>query len=427
LGDLERIIEAMNKALAYWFEVVLWKRILIALILGGIVGALVGESIVSISWIGVLFVRLIKMLIVPLVFVTLVSGVVSMRDPRRLGSIGGRSIILYLGTTLAAIAIGLALAVIVRPGVGIDLSSASPAEYQAPIDLKERLISIVPENPFAAFAQADLLAIIFFALLTGAGLLMIGEKGRPLADNFDAATELMLRITGLVMEVAPLGVFALVAVVMGTTGPQTFVYLFLLSIVVLVGCALQIFVTQVLLVKLLARLPILPFLRGVREAQLVAFSTSSSAATLPVSLSAAEHNLGIKPAVASSVLPLGATINMDGTALYVGVVTVFSAQAFGIPLDFSDYVLIGLTTTLVSVGTASVPSASLFLLAAVIESVGMSPAQTALVVGFILPFDRVLDMTRTAVNVTGDLCVATIVARWEGEIDTDVYKARPVE
>lgn len=417
----------MNKALAYWFEVVLWKRILIALILGGIVGALVGESIVSISWIGVLFVRLIKMLIVPLVFVTLVSGVVSMRDPRRLGSIGGRSIILYLGTTLAAIAIGLALAVIVRPGVGIDLSSASPAEYQAPIDLKERLISIVPENPFAAFAQADLLAIIFFALLTGAGLLMIGEKGRPLADNFDAATELMLRITGLVMEVAPLGVFALVAVVMGTTGPQTFVYLFLLSIVVLVGCALQIFVTQVLLVKLLARLPILPFLRGVREAQLVAFSTSSSAATLPVSLSAAEHNLGIKPAVASSVLPLGATINMDGTALYVGVVTVFSAQAFGIPLDFSDYVLIGLTTTLVSVGTASVPSASLFLLAAVIESVGMSPAQTALVVGFILPFDRVLDMTRTAVNVTGDLCVATIVARWEGEIDTDVYKARPVE
>lgn len=293
--------------------------------------------------------------------------------------------------------------------------------------MKERLISIVPENPFAAFAQADLLAIIFFALLTGAGLLMIGEKGRPLADNFDAATELMLRITGLVMEVAPLGVFALVAVVMGTTGPQTFVYLFLLSIVVLVGCALQIFVTQVLLVKLLARLPILPFLRGVREAQLVAFSTSSSAATLPVSLSAAEHNLGIKPAVASSVLPLGATINMDGTALYVGVVTVFSAQAFGIPLDFSDYVLIGLTTTLVSVGTASVPSASLFLLAAVIESVGMSPAQTALVVGFILPFDRVLDMTRTAVNVTGDLCVATIVARWEGEIDTDVYKARPVE
>ncbi|KCZ87956.1 dicarboxylate/amino acid:cation symporter [Hyphomonas johnsonii] len=417
----------MNKALAFWFEMVLWKRILIALVLGGVVGALVGDSIVNISWVGALFVRLIKMLIVPLVFVTLVSGVVSMHDPKRLGSIGGRAIILYLGTTLAAIAIGLVLAVIVRPGVGIDLSSASPAEFQAPIDLKDRLLSIVPVNPFAAFAQADLLAIIFFALLTGAGLLMIGEKGRPLAANFESATELMLKMTGLVMEFAPFGVFALVAVVMGTTGPQTFVYLFLLSIVVLVGCALQVFVTQVLLLKLLARLPVLPFLRGVREAQLVAFSTSSSSATLPASLSAAEHNLGIKPAVASSVLPLGATINMDGTALYVGVVTIFSTQAFGIPLDFSDYVLIGLTTTLVSVGTASVPSASLFLLAAVLESVGMSPAQTALVVGFILPFDRVLDMTRTVVNVTGDLCVATIVARWEGEIDTDIYKARPVE
>ena len=171
----------------------------------------------------------------------------------------------------------------------------------------------------------------------------------------------------------------------------------------------------------------MPFLRGVREAQLVAFSTSSSSATLPASLSAAEHNLGIQPAVASSVLPLGATINMDGTALYVCVVTIFAAQAFGIPLDMSDYLLIGLTTTLVSVGTASVPSASLFLLAAVLDTIGMSPEQTALVVGFILPFDRILDMTRTVVNITGDLSVATVVARWEKEIDEDVYVAAPTE
>ncbi|MBR9808416.1 MAG: dicarboxylate/amino acid:cation symporter [Alphaproteobacteria bacterium] len=417
----------MGKAISFWFDMVLWKRILIALVLGALVGGLVGESIQGIAWIGELFVRLIKMLIVPLVFVTLVSGVVSMHDPKRLGSIGGRAIALYMITTVAAITIGLVLAVLIHPGAGIDLSGAAPAELQEPIALKERLLAIVPVNPFEAFAQADLLAIIFFALLTGTGLLLIGDKGEILADAFQAGSDLMLSITGIVMEFAPFGVFALIAVVMGTNGPQTFIYLFFLALVVVLGCALQIALTQAFLVKFLARLPVMPFMRGAREAQLVAFSTSSSSATLPATLSAAEHNLGIQPAVASSVLPLGATINMDGTALYVGVVTIFAAQAFGIPLDLSDYFLIGLTTTLVSVGTASVPSASLFLLAAVLETIGMSPEQTALVVGFILPFDRILDMTRTVVNITGDLSVATVVAKWEKEIDEDVYRAAPTE
>lgn len=417
----------MSRALSFWIGIVLWKRILLALVLGAIIGGVVGESIEGIAWVGELFIRLIKMLIVPLVFVTLVSGVVSMHDPRRLGSIGGRAILLYLVTTIAAIMIGLVLAVIVEPGTGIDLRGATPIELQAPIALKDRLLAIVPVNPFAAFAQADLLAIIFFALLTGTGLLLIGDRGTPLADAFQSGSDLMLKITGLVMEFAPFGVFALIAVVMGTNGPKTFVYLFFLALVVVLGCVLQIVLTQAVLVKLLARLPVLPFLRGVREAQLVAFSTSSSSATLPASLSVAEHNLGIQPAVASSVLPLGATINMDGTALYVCVVTIFAAQAFGIPLEFSDYLLIGLTTTLVSIGTASVPSASLFLLAAVLDTIGMSPEQTALVVGFILPFDRILDMTRTVVNITGDLSVATVVAKWEKEIDEDLYKAAPTE
>ena len=417
----------MSKALSFWVGIVLWKRILLALVLGAALGGVVGESIEGIAWVGDLFIRLIKMLIVPLVFVTLVSGVVSMHDPRRLGSIGGRAILLYLVTTIAAIMIGLVLAVIVEPGTGVDLRGAAPIKLQAPIALKDRLLAIVPVNPFEAFAQADLLAIIFFALLTGTGLLLIGDRGTPLADAFQSGSDLMLKITGLVMEFAPFGVFALIAVVMGTNGPKTFVYLFFLALVVVLGCFLQIVLTQAVLVKLFARLPVLPFLRGVREAQLVAFSTSSSSATLPASLSVAEHNLGIQPAVASSVLPLGATINMDGTALYVCVVTIFAAQAFGIPLELSDYLLIGLTTTLVSVGTASVPSASLFLLAAVLDTIGMSPEQTALVVGFILPFDRILDMTRTVVNVTGDLSVATVVAKWEAELDEDLYKSAPTE
>ena len=285
----------------------------------------------------------------------------------------------------------------------------------------------MPENPFAAFASGDVLAVIFFAALVGAGLLLAGERARPLVAVFDAAAETMLKVTGLVMEFAPFGVFALVAWVMGTGGPETFVSVFLLAVSVYVGCALHILIAHGVIVRFAARLPLAPFFRGVREAQLVAYSTSSSSATLPATLSAAEHNLGIKPPVASSVLPLGATINMDGTALYVALITLFAAQVFGIDLQLVDYLIIGVVTTLVSVGTASVPSASLFLLAAVLEVIGMTPEQTALIVGFILPFDRILDMMRTVVNITGDLAVATTVARWEDEIDEEVYLARPVE
>ncbi len=410
-----------------WFEIVLWKRILGALILGGIVGYFIGDQAESIKWIGDIFVRLIRMLIVPLVFVTLVSGVTAIQEPKRLGTIGGRAIVLYLGTTAAAIVVGLIMAIILQPGVGIDLAGATPNPVGEPIPLSERLVAIIPENPFAAFADGNILAIIFFAVMTGVGITLGGEQTKPLGTVFDAGSELMLRITAMVMEVAPFGVFALVAWVMGTVGPATFINVFLLAVGVYVGCFIHMALVQAGMVKVLARLPMRRFFQGVREPQLVAYSTSSSSATLPASLSAADNNLGIKPPVASSVLPLGATINMDGTALYVAMISVFAAQAFGIPLDLFDYLVIGVTTVLVSVGTASVPSASLFLMAAVLESIGMQPAQIAMVVGFILPFDRILDMMRTVTNVTGDLAVATTVAHWEGEIDRDVFLAPPTE
>ena len=410
-----------------WFGIVLWKRILAALVLGGIFGLLVGDQAESIKWIGDIFVRLIRMLIVPLVFVTLVSGVTAIQDPKRLGSIGGRAIGLYLATTASAIVIGLIMAVVLQPGAGIDLSGAAPTTIGEPIPLTERLVAIIPQNPFAAFADGNILAIIFFAVLTGVGITLGGEQTRVLGSVFDAGSELMLRITGLVMEVAPFGVFALVAWVMGTVGPATFINVFLLAAGVYIGCFLHIVLVQGGMVKLVARLPLRRFFQGAREPQLVAYSTSSSSATLPASLSAADNNLGIKPPVASSVLPLGATINMDGTALYVAMIAVFAAQAFGVPLDLMDYAVIALTTTLVSIGTASVPSASLFLMAAVLETIGMQPAQIALVVGFILPFDRILDMMRTVTNVTGDLAVATVVANWEGELDRELFLAPPTE
>jgi Na+/H+-dicarboxylate symporter len=410
-----------------WFAIILWKRILAALVLGAVAGLLMGDSAEQIKWIGDLFIRMIKMLIVPLVFVTLVSGVTAMKDPKRLGSIGSKAIALYLATTFFAIIIGIVLALVFRPGEGIDLSGADAMTLDDAGSLTDRLMGIVPENPFAAFAEGNILAVIFFAVLVGTGLILSAERGKPLAAMFDSGSEMMLKVTGIVMEVAPFGVFALVAWVMGTVGPATFFNVFLLAMAVYLGCFLHMLIVHGGIVKFLARLPVMPFYRGVREPQLVAYSTSSSSATLPASLSAAEHNLGISAPVASSILPLGATVNMDGTALYVAIISIFAAQAFGIPLDLFDYLLIGFTTTLVSIGTASVPSASLFLMAAVLDVIGMSAAQTAIIVGFILPFDRILDMMRTVANITGDLAVATVVSVWEGDIDHAIYLAKPIE
>jgi len=405
-----------------WFAIALWKRILLALVLGVIVGMIWGPGASTISWLGDLFVRLIRMVVVPLVFVTLVSGVVAMGDPAKLGSLGAKTLAVYMLTTLAAIVIGLVLAAVLQPGVGVDLSAAAPTAVQEAIPLSERLLSIVPSNPIAALAEGNILAIIFFALLVGVSVLTIGEKGKPVADLMDSSSEMMLRITHWVMEVAPFGVFALIAAVAGTQGVAALLDVLTLALAVVLACLIHVIVVHGIgIVKLTLGLSPVKFFKGARDALLVAFSTSSSSATLPVSMSVAEDNLGIKPVVASTVLPLGATINMDGTTLYVGIVSVFAAQAFGIDLSLADYAIVAGSTTLVSIGTAAVPGASLFLMAAVMGAIGITPEQIAIVIGFILPFDRPLDMLRTSVNICGDLSVATAVANWEGEFDREIF------
>lgn len=405
-----------------WFAISLWKRILLALVFGVIVGMIWGPGASTISWLGDLFVRLIRMVVVPLVFVTLVSGVVAMGDPAKLGSLGAKTLAVYMLTTLAAIVIGLVLAAALQPGVGVDLSAAAPTAVQEAIPLSERLLSIVPSNPIAALAEGNILAIIFFALLVGVSVLTIGEKGKPVADLMDSSSEMMLRITHWVMEVAPFGVFALIAAVAGTQGVAALLDVLTLALAVVLACLIHVIAVHGIgIVKLTLGLSPVNFFKGARDALLVAFSTSSSSATLPVSMSVAEDNLGIKPVVASTVLPLGATINMDGTALYVGIVSVFAAQAFGIDLSLADYAIVAGSTTLVSIGTAAVPGASLFLMAAVMGAIGITPEQIAIVIGFILPFDRPLDMLRTVVNICGDLSVATAVANWEGEFDREIF------
>lgn len=404
-----------------WFNTPLWKRILLALVLGVIVGAIWGEGAQSIRWIGDLFIRAIQMVVVPLVFITIVAGVVSMGDPKRLGSLGIKTLSLYMVTTLIAITIGLTLAALIQPGVGVDMSAAVPGTLQQPISFRDQLMRIVPTNPIAALASGDFLAIIFFAILFGAGIISVGASGKPMADLMDSGAAIMLKLTGWVMEVAPFGVFALIAWVSGTQGVAA-----LMDVIPLAGTATLAFILHFVLIygammKFLVGLSPYKFFRNIKNAFLVAFSTSSSSATLPVTISVAEKNLGIKPVIASTVLPLGATINMDGSAIYVGVVSVFAAQAFGVDLTLVDYFIMAGATTLVSIGTAAVPGASVFLMAGVMATIGLTPEQIALVVGFVLPFDRPLDMMRTTLNVTGDLTCATVVAKWEGEFDEEIF------
>ncbi|WND02580.1 dicarboxylate/amino acid:cation symporter [Temperatibacter marinus] len=411
-----------------WFDTALWKRVLLALILGVIAGSLWGEGATAISWLGDMFIRLIRMVIVPLVFLTLVSGVIAMGDPKRLGSIGIKTIMLYMGTTAVAIVIGLVLATLIQPGVGVDLAAAgteSKALVRQAMTLDGFIEMLIPKNPVKAMVDAKMLQIIFFGVMFGAALMMTKEDGKPVANVIEAGSEVMLKMTHMVMEMAPFGVFALIATTAGTQGASALLDVVPLVVTVVGGCIIHVLVTHGIIMKFLLGLPPVRFFKDIIEPQLVAFSTSSSSATLPVTMATAEDNLGIKAPVASSVLPLGSTINMDGTGIYVGAVAIFAAQALGIDLSLIDYLLIAASTTLVSIGTAAVPSASLFLLTAVLSVIGVSGEQTAIIVGFLFAFDRPLDMCRTVVNVTGDLSVATAVAKWEDEIDEDVFRDDP--
>lgn len=401
---------------------VLWVRVVAALAAGVVVGFVFGDLAETSKWIGDIFVRLIRMIVVPLIFTTIVAGVVSMGDPKRLGSIGIKAVGLYMLTTLGAITIGLAFGVLFQPGAGVDISGAVPNTMAEAPPLAERLFGIVPTNPIGALADGDVLPIIFFSILFGVGVVTAGEKARIVGEVIEAGAEAVLKVAGIVMEFAPYGVFALVAWVAGTMGADALSQLLKLSIIVYAACITHMLVVYGGMIRGVLGLPLVRFFRGMFDAQAVAYSTASSSATLPVTLNCAQRNLGVHNTVASSVLPLGTTINMDGTALYQGIIATFAAQVFGISLGFTDYLLIALTVTLVSIGTAGVPSASLFLAATVLSTFGVTDAQTALVVGFILPFDRILDMMRTTVNVTGDAAVAVTVAKWEKELDEDVFR-----
>ncbi|WP_428773209.1 dicarboxylate/amino acid:cation symporter [Vibrio sp.] len=402
-----------------WAQLALWKKILLGMIAGVAVGSVLGPEAEYLKPIGTLFINLIKMLIVPLVFCSLIVGVTSMKDTRKMGRIGAKSVVLYLMTTALAITIGIGLSIAIVPGAGVEMTANAAAAGKEAPSLITTLLNIIPKNPANALSSGNILQIIFFALGLGVALSMIGEKADPAVRFFESLAEAMYKLTELVMKFAPYGIFGLMAWVSGKYGLEILLPLGKVILAVYLGCILHVLVVYSGFISVLGRLNPKPYLKGLLNPAAVAFTTTSSSGTLPATIQAARSEIGASKGVASFVAPLGATINMDGTALYQGVCALFIAQVFGVDLSTSDYLLIITTSTLASIGTAGVPGAGLIMLSLVLTTVGLPMEGLAIVAGI----DRILDMARTSVNVCGDLMVTTLVAKSEGELDESIYYA----
>lgn len=403
-------------------------RILIGMSLGVLVGVILNAAS-STDWIktyltggvfhigGSIFISSLKLLVVPLVFASLVCGAGAIEDIKKLGRVGGRMMGFYLVTTALAIAHALFFAVIIEPGSGFHLDASVTFKEPAVPSFTQTIIDIFPTNPIKAMAEANMLQIIVFALLFGVTLTMTGASGKRILGLFNDLNEVFMKMVMLLMEVAPFGIFFLIANVFASQGFAAFLPMLKYFLVVTFALFIHQFFVYGLILKFLAKLNPIIFFKKIRGVLAVAFSTSSSNATLPVTLETVEHDLGVPNSIASFAIPLGATINMDGTAIMQGVAAVFIAQAYGIDLTIGSYLLIIATATLSSIGTAGVPGVGLITLAMVLRQVGLPIEGIGLIVGV----DRLLDMLRTAVNVTGDAVGACYVAQAEKQLDISVY------
>ncbi|KWV93673.1 MULTISPECIES: dicarboxylate/amino acid:cation symporter [unclassified Erythrobacter] len=399
-----------------WFAIPLWQRVIGALVLGIIVGFAWGPGAESIKIIGDVFIAFIKMLVVPLIFFSLVAGVAAIGDLRKLGNVGWRALLLFVVTGQIAVWLGLGLGTVFQPGIGLDTSAIEMGEVPEPAvtTWRDMVLGMVPQSPVQVMADVNVLPLIIFSLLIGIGILMAKEDGAPAQRIFDSGAVVMQKVTIVVMELTPFGVFALMAWVAGTLGVPALLALGQLVALVYGGCLLLILLMYAGIVKFLARLPVVDFFRGIVDAMAVAYSTASSNATLPVTMRCVERNLGVSRSVTSFTTSLGATINMDGTAMYLGLATLFGAQIFGVDLSTGDYVTIAVLATVGSIGAAGIPGAGLIMMAAIFTAVEV-PLET---IAFVAGVDRIMDMMRTATNVTGDATVATTVGVMTGEIDT---------
>ncbi|MCJ2148533.1 MULTISPECIES: dicarboxylate/amino acid:cation symporter [Bacillus] len=394
-------------------------KIIIALLLGAAVGIILNVTSPDLfsklntflfGPLGTIFLNLIKMLVVPIVFFSLTLGVAGLGDPKKLGRIGAKTISFFLVTTAIAIMIGLVLALVIKPGtIGTyDTSAAEYSAQKAP-SIAETLLNIIPTNPVQAMAEGNMLQIIAFSILVGLGITMLGKKADALLKVVEQGNDLMMYLVNLVMKFAPYGTFGLIAGAIGSQGWDAIKAMGLYMIVVILALFIHTIVTYGSAIAFLAKRNPLTFFKDFSEVMLVAFSTSSSNATLPVSMDVAQRKLKVPEPISSFVQPLGATINMDGTAIMQGVATVFIAQVYGYDLTFTQLLTVVLTAVLASIGTAGVPGVGLILLAMVLQTVGLPVEGIALILGI----DRLLDMIRTAVNTTGDAACAVIVTETE--------------
>ncbi len=405
------------------FKLDLPTQILIGLALGVIAGFLFKENILWVRPFGQAFIRLITMIVVPLVFASLLVGTASIGDPKRLGRIGGKTLLFFLITTVISSVIGLTLANFFHPGsdlppetqellidrYGLTAQQGEQRMLESP-SLSDQLVNIIPGNPVRALSDATMLQIIFFAMFLGVTLTLLPEdRSRPILAFFNGLNDAMIKMVMIIMKVAPVGVFALIAVIIGEFGYEILVSLSLFTAITIAGFLIHMFSIYPLALRLLTHMKVSDFFKGIRPAQLIAFSTTSSGATLPVNMECCENNLNVPKNICSFVLPLGATINMNGTSLYQGVAALFIATVMGIQVSFLTQVNIVIIATLAAVGTAGVPGASIIMLAVVLTQLNIPLEMIALVLGV----DRIIDMFRTTLNITGDAVCAVYVTHSE--------------
>jgi dicarboxylate/amino acid:cation (Na+ or H+) symporter, DAACS family len=399
----------------------LWLQIIIAMIAGILVGTvmnLTGYNAAILQPLGTVFLELIRMLVVLLIFASMTLGVCGVHDPKKLGRLGIKTLLFYLITTVLSIGLGIAFATYFEPGIGFSEEMAqTPITITEPQSLVDIFKSIVPSNPFASLVSGNALQIIVFSAFLGVAINLTGEKGRPLLEAIESLAEVMYHLTSIVMKFAPIGVFGIMAWVAGSLGFGAMMKLAQFVLIYYAACLLFVGIVFFGILRLIAGLNPIHFMKGIWSAVVVAFSTGSSSASLPVSMQCVHENLGVSKNITSFVLPLGSTINMNGTAIFQGMAAIFISQAYGIHLDIYSILTIVITATLSAVGTAGIPGQGFIMMSVVLTSVGL-PFEGLFVLAAV---DRLRDMIGTALNVMGDAVVAVTIAKQEGELDLDCY------
>lgn len=411
--------------------------IFIALIAGAVTGTIINNFFMHIDVvnkvivegifyvIGQGFISLMKMLVVPLVFCSIVCGAASIGDTKTLGKVGVRTIIFYICTTMLAVAVALSVASLINPGLGLDMSAVENVKTtidssatNTDLSLVDTILNIIPTNPIASLANGEMLQIIVFALIVGIILAKLKDKAQLVSNFFQQGNDIMMEMTMMIMKIAPIGVFCLVGRTFSELGFSAMVPMFKYMITVVLALAIQCYGVYMIMLRVFAGLNPFKFAKKFFPVQAFAFSTATSNATIPLNIDTLEEKVGVSRKISGFTIPLGATINMDGTSIMQGVAVVFVAQAFGIHLNPADYLTVIATATLASIGTAGVPSVGLVTLAMVFDSVGLPVSG----IGLIMGIDRILDMLRTAVNITGDAVCTTIVAKQNKELDKEVFQ-----